>query len=357
MAPQYGDADQSPLVRILSGAWRPAPEPVRISASDLAHVTPALLFTGAAGLAWQRVKDPALRTTASFQQLHDAYRLHSVQSAVHEHEVRDVFTRLRAQGVEPLLLKGWAIARRYPEPGFRPYGDIDLWVPPSQAAKAFEVLQARTGPPYCVEVHTTFYEQYERTVTEVFDRSELLPLDDVKIRIPCLEDHLRYLCLHFLAHGGWRPLWLCDIALVVESRPAEFDWSRCLGETAKYADWVACAIGLAHQLLGAVITDVPVADRARSLPQWLVPAVLRQWDAGWGMSHADTASSAVKTNALRPSRLLGKLKEHWRNPIQASVELSAAFDERPRAPLQLAAGLKRVPHATKEFVRGFRGGR
>jgi len=38
----------------------------------------------------------------------------------------EAFVRPPLRGVEPILGKGWAIARLYPERGMRPYGDIDL---------------------------------------------------------------------------------------------------------------------------------------------------------------------------------------------------------------------------------------
>lgn len=347
-------AERAPLVRILTSSWRNALDHDEISADDIATAAPLLLSSGTAALAWRRISHLDFKTDPAFQQLQEGYRLHSIQSRLHEHQLKDLFKRMRAAGVEPLLLKGWAMARLYPEPGLRPYGDIDLWVSPAQAKTAQENLYARTGRPYCVELHSAFYKQYERTVEDVLENSQLALLDDIEIRVPCIEDHLRYLCMHFLAHGAWRPLWLCDIALVVETRPADFDWDRCLAGTRKYSDWIACAIGLAHQLLSADISGTPVEERARRLPRWLVPAVLRQWETGSGMSYADTLSGVIQSSLRDPSRLAGRLKQHWRNPIQASVEMNAWFNEFPRGPLQFAAAFWRVPEFARSLGRKFR---
>jgi arylsulfatase len=71
---------------------------------------------------------------------------------------------------------------------------------------------------------------------------------------------------------------LCDVAVAFESRPEDLDWDLVLGSDQRRADWVACTIGLAHQLLGATIDGTPVAARSARLPKWLVPSVL----AGWG---------------------------------------------------------------------------
>ena len=44
-------------------------------------------------------------------------------------------------GLMPLVFKGPAVADRYPEPGLRPMGDIDLLLPPADHGHALEVLR------------------------------------------------------------------------------------------------------------------------------------------------------------------------------------------------------------------------
>ena len=63
-------------------------------------------------------------------------------------------------GVEPLVLKGWAAARLYGEPGLRPYGDLDLCVLPSEEAAARTALQAPGAPPVLVDLHSDFSPQH-----------------------------------------------------------------------------------------------------------------------------------------------------------------------------------------------------
>lgn len=350
MRPSYHARQPGALVaRTLAGAWRLSPPAPRFSADDLAEIAPLLLQSGAAALAWRRSKSLAFDHSLQTSELPEAYRLHSIDAAVHEYHVKDVFQLMRAAGVEPLLLKGWAIARLYPETGLRPYGDIDLWVQPEQRTAAETALGSRQGPTYCVDLHTCFYAQFERTVADALARSQLVPLDDASVRTAGAEDHLRFLCLHFLFHGGWRPLWLCDIALAVESRGPDFDWDRCLKGKRRHADWIACAIGLAHELLGADLSGTPVEGRAQNLPRWLAPAVLTEWGRGVGMSHAENLRFSVRRPGPRPGRLVNALREHWRNPLQATVEVGASFDELPRAPLQLAAAFRLVPRLAREL--------
>ena len=147
------------------------------------------------------------------------------------------------------------------------------------------------------------------------------------------EDHLHFLCLHLLRHGAVRPLWLCDIAVLLERRAPTFDWSRCLSGSRRAADWVACAIGLAHQLVGAEVEGTPVADRARHLPGWMVPTVLREWGAAY------RSLGQVEVYLRHPLRLWRglpkELPQHWPNAIEATMTLRGPFNELPRLPFQV----------------------
>lgn len=336
--------------RALTAAWRANPCPKELSSENVAAIIPLALSTGGAALLWRQIQGIEIPHSEDLQA---AYRTHVLEAAIHEIQVKDIFKRMRGAGVEPILFKGWALARLYPDPGLRPYGDIDLWFPPEQLEDASHALPSGNRM-YCVELHTSFYPQFERSIEDVLRRSQLLPLDGVDVRVPCPEDHLRFICLHFLYHGGWRPLWLCDVGLMVESRGADFDWDRCLTGKQKYADWIACVIGLAHELLGADVAGTPVETRARNLPTWLAPAILRQWGQGPGMSWAENLSFSFPRRLFKPSAVREAVKEHWRNPIQASVEMNSWFSNAPRGPLQFAAAFLRVPDFVRHFGREIR---
>src|SRR5439155_4131826 len=217
-----------------------------------------VLATQTAGLAWWKLRSSDLCAWKVAVQFRDAYRFQTLQAAVQEREIVRVFERLRAAGVEPLLVKGWAAARLYPERGLRPYGDIDLAVAPRQLHTAEAALREPGIPQASVELHAGYAKLPGRTFEELIDGSQRVCLNGVLVRIPGPEDHLRLLCLHMLAHGAWRPLWLCDIAAGVEARPAGFDWERCLGGRRPYSGWVACALGLASELVGASLEGAPI---------------------------------------------------------------------------------------------------
>ena len=342
------------VAKVAARAWRPHVESLPISPLDVQRIVPLLLATGMAALAWRRLESLGLPLVGPVLELREAYRKHFIDAALHDFNTREIFKRTGAAGIEPILFKGWALARLYPDNGLRPYGDIDLWVRPGELDRLYRALPAGTEHTYCVEPHVSFYPQFERSFDDVMIQSQLVQLSDVQVRVPCDEDHLRFICLHFLFHGGWRPLWLCDVALMVERADSGFDWDRCLRGSRKHADWVACVIGIAHQLLGAEVAGTPIAKRAESLPRWLTRAVLAQWAKGPGMSFAENLSFSLPRRLLKPSALARSFREHWRNPIQASVEMNASFSDTPRALWQFSSLFLRFPDFVKYFGREIR---
>ena len=275
---------------------------------------------------------------------------------MHEGELTQLASFLQWACLDPLLGKGWAIARLYPEPGLRPYGDFDLYVRPEEYAAADAALRGPNAPACSVDLHRGAAELDDRDFDELYRRSQLVTLGDTHVRIFGSEDNLRLLCLHMLRHGAWRPLWLCDVALAVEARPADFDWDYFLSGDPTRTDWAACAIGLAHQLLGARVDDTPVAERAQRLPRWLVPVVLRQWGEG----QTPHGSRVPMINYLRePAGAWQALRLRWPNPVEATVTVAGAFNDWPRLPYQLGACVVRaakfgaqLPSAWRHGLRG-----
>ena len=328
------------VASVLAGAWRASPPPPSLSPAALIEVTPLLLGTGAASLGWWRVRSSELRTSAAGLELRQAYRLYTLQAGRQERQIVRAITLLRSAGVEPLLAKGWAVARLYPERGLRPYGDIDLCVRPEQYAVAVPALAAPAAETVVVDLHKGLPELHRPSLDDVYERSRLVPLGDVDVRILGPEDHLRYMCIHMLRHGAYRAMWLCDIAVALESLPKDFDWEYLLRGDRRRADWVASAVCLAHQLLGARLDGIPAAERARHLPRWLVPSVVSQWSKG--EHYMDSPSMAYSLR--HPARLLGALRLRWPNPIQATVSVGGPFNELPRLPFQLWECVLRTTH-------------
>ena len=343
------------LATVLAGAWRTCPSELRGFDQELAALVPLLVESGAASLAWWRVRKGNSLDSPVTEELQQAYRYSTIQGDLHQHEIKQVFTLLRSAGVEPVLVKGWAAARLYPEVGLRPSGDIDLCVHPAQYDRAEATLNGWTDHQFPLDLHKGFSTLDQESTDVLYTRSQLLSLGDVSIRVLAPEDHLRVLCVHFLRHGAFRPLWLCDIAAAVEGRPSDFDWDLCLGRNRQRADWVACTIGLAHQLLGAFVYDTPVKRRAEQLPGWLIPTMLRQWDAPSTMEHGVMRHRAAMVSYLRdPSGLRNDLRNRWPNPIEATVNMGGPFNEFPRLPFQVGDCIARTAKFVARLPRALR---
>ncbi|HEY3132686.1 MAG TPA: nucleotidyltransferase family protein [Acidobacteriota bacterium] len=332
---------------ILAGTWRGCPPRNYISADELVKVNRLLLASGAAALGWWKIRYSKLRKSPAALELQEQYRAQTLQSALDERQIERLFNLLRRAGVEPLLIKGWALARLYPESGLRPCGDVDLYVEADQLASARAALNSSEGKQYSADLHQELQELDDRAIDDLYARSQIVRLGQTDVRILSAEDLLRLQCIHFLRHGAWRPLWLCDIAAALEARPANFDWDYCLGGNCRRADWVACSVGLAHQLLGAHVEDTPVAARAKNLPRWLIPNVLKQWETPYTGNQAPMRHRAPMATYLNhPAGVWKDIRNRWPNPIEATISVNGPLNELPRLPFQIGALISR----TRKFL-------
>lgn len=343
------------LADALAGSWRRTPKALEFSPSRLAEIIPQLVGSMSGAIAWWKIRHTELRSSPAGLELQKAYRLHAIGSKVREHSINQVLGVLHSAGVQPILVKGWAVARLYPEPGLRPYGDIDLVVRREQHALAKEAISA-VDLPYWVDLHDGFTNLDNQPLEELYARSMIVKLGDIDVRVLAPEDHLRLLCVHMLRHNVHRPLWLCDIAVVLESRAENFDWDICLGKDKRGASGVTCAIGLAHRLLGAEVDGTSLDRNAMKLPDWLVSNVLKKWEAPFSLTQAPATHRAPMAKYIRhPRGLFADIRRRWPNPIEATVYTGGPFNELPRLPFQIgecvartARFLVRVPRALRE---------
>lgn len=331
----------------LSASWRESSAPLNISEEELSKIVPLLLGSGAGALGWWRVRRSDLKEAEAARELHQAYRLHTLQAEMHQHEIKQAVALLRSYGIEPILIKGWSVARLYAERGLRPYGDIDLIVRPEQMPKAEEILKDG-GLKFYVDVgHDEFEDLDAQRWDELYDRTQLLSLDETDVRVLCAEDELKLLCVHLLRHGAWRPLWLCDVGAALEAASTAFDWDYCLGSKRPQVNWITCAVGLAERLLAANIVGFPMLERARRVPAWLVKNVLKQWETPYAWKQAPIRYGAPVASYLRnPSGVVKDLINRWPNPIEATVSMEGEFNHLPRLPFQLGNCFSR----TAKFV-------
>jgi hypothetical protein len=259
----------------LAGAWRRSPPAFPLAPATLDAILPLLAASGAGGLVWHRLRESSLRTTHAGRELQQHYRQQTLRDIDQQHAIGELLSRLRAAGIEPLLIKGWSSARLYPEPGLRPSCDVDLCVPPDRLEAALTAL-SQEPLPCAVDLHAGVPDLPDQSWDAVFRRSRLEMLCDVPIRILGPEDRLRLLCLHLARHGIDRPLGLCDVGACLETLPPSFDWNLFRSGGKHLLAWAGCVLGLASRLLGARVPAAQVVP----VPAWVERSVLWCWGGG-----------------------------------------------------------------------------
>lgn len=331
------------MIKTLAGSWRATPPSDALAPEVLPAIASLLLKSGTAGLVWWRLQSAAPQCGNALAPFRQAYAYYTIRAAFNEAQAGSLFAFFRAHDIEPVLVKGWTLGRRYPAKGLRPYGDIDLCVRESHYQKAVDLAATPEGQRFRLDLHEGLRGLDSRDFDEFFTRTELIPIGDTMVRVPSEEDLLRIVCLHLLRHGGWRPLWFCDIALLLETRSAGFDWVTCIGKSRREINWISTALGLAHHLLGADIAGYPYAAEARRVPRWLIAQVLKSWEAPDPTDNApEKYGKPMREYLGHPRGLWRALKRRWPNPIEATYSLKGSFNNLPRFPYQLADGLRRA---------------
>lgn len=266
---------------------------------------------------------------------------------VQEQRLEKAWRRFENAGFKPLLIKGWAAAQVYPQASERIFNDIDLMIEPTLYREALKFLGEtdKTG----IDLHNGAKTLDNVSFTKLYARSQVLQCGATRIRIPCAEDHLRILCVHWLTDGGAKREKLWDVFYAVKNRPADFDWERCLeaaGKTRK--KWVVCTIALAVKYLGLPLADTPIAVQGSEIPGWVIDTIEKEWASG------------VPLIPLR--YCLHERKKLWQqvckrlppNPIQATVDMEGEFDDRSRFFYQLGDVFLRLkPSLIKIFGNFF----
>lgn len=331
------------LAALLVGSWRIEAPSLDLAREPLAGLEEALLSTGHAGLVWWRMR----RGVQPPRRFRDAYRAQVAEADTQETAIACIVRLLGLFGVETILVKGWASARRYADAGLRPYGDIDLCVRPDQFEQAREILN-RYHQIGLLDLHRGMPDLADRSWEQLVARSWVVGLNHTPIRLLGPEDHLRLIALHLVRHGAWRPLWLCDVAAAVEAVSDEFDWDYCLSGDRASTLWVLDTIGLAGRVLAARVDHLPRRVREHRIPEWVVQTVLWRWGSG-------RTRQRFRYYLRHPLEAMERLRYDGLNPIKATYRMGI----RPNGVgllfvVQLGAWLARVGELPRQVGRWFR---
>ena len=198
-------------------------------------------------------------------------------------EFADLYRKLRAAGLHPVVVKGQLCSRLYPLKDHRISADDDLYIPDAEfmacheqllanglttdtpadeLASADEVSYTKEGSPLYIELHRHLFDSAEDAHDELNHFfADLKPVEiDGFLAMPPHE-HLLYLILHAYKHfvrSGIGLRQFCDIGLWVRAYHGQIDWQRlhdqCAGVHA--ATFAAAAFRIARTYLG-IDFDLP----------------------------------------------------------------------------------------------------
>ncbi len=240
--------DQLPaLVALLGGRDAEPPDPARFEVAVLHH---RLSSHAAAAIAAGRLRLPADRAAT----LRDVAGIRALSTRALDAELASIAPVVAgAAGVEPIVLKGPAVARHHPDPARRTYVDLDLLLPRDSldtAARALAPLgyervvefDAGFGQAHGHDVHVRRRVGIRNLDVELHWRVgddplaealswDLLARDARRIEtvgagsvmVPAPPAELLVLAVHLCSDRGKRLIWLADLELAARAA-SEADW-------------------------------------------------------------------------------------------------------------------------------------
>lgn len=203
-------------------------------------------------------------------------------------ELERLIARLNLNGIEPVILKGAALAETiYEDPALRPYSDIDLLIKEEDWPLFRSALrelgfepQGRDCPtlPYRLttsDMHDHWFSFRDskgpmieckfdplelglrmKTLDTVWERTVEFNVGLSRARKLSINDELVMLCVHLNRHGYRRLIWLVDIVKFVDANKDVIDWDRVYktARAEKVLPSVFYTLKYVNELLGG---DVP----------------------------------------------------------------------------------------------------
>ena len=254
-----------------------------------------------------------------------------LNQTVRSAEFADLYHKLRAAGLHPIVVKGQLCSRLYPQTDHRISADDDLLIPDGEfmacheqlltnglttdtpadeLASADEVSYTKKGSPLYIELHRHLFDSAEDSHDELNHFfADLNPVETDGLLAMPPHEHLLYLLLHAYKHfvrSGIGLRQFCDIGLWARAYHAEIDWQRLHEQCGSVhaATFAAAAFHIAGDYLG-IEFDLP-APWDGSID---VEPLLHDSLCGGVYGSNDLTrlhSSTVTLNAVKASRTGGK---------------------------------------------------
>ena len=207
-----------------------------------------------------------------------------LNQTVRSAEFSDLYHKLRAAGLHPIVVKGQLCSRLYPQTDHRISADDDLLIPDGEfmacheqllanglttdtpvdeLATADEVSYTKKGSPLYIELHRHLFDSSEDAHDELNHFfTDINPVETDGFLAMPPHEHLLYLILHAYKHfvrSGIGLRQFCDIGLWARAYHAEIDWQRLHDQCASVhaAKFAAAAFRIARDYLG-IDFDLPM---------------------------------------------------------------------------------------------------
>lgn len=300
-----------------------------------------------------------------------------LNQTVRSAEFAELYRKLRAAGLHPVVVKGQLCSRLYPLKDHRISADDDLYIPDAEFMACHEQLLAnglttdtpadelptadevpytKDGSPLYIELHRHLFDSAEDAHDELNHFfTDINPVEmDGFLAMPSHE-HLLYLILHAYKHfvrSGIGLRQFCDICLWAQAYHGEIDWQRlheqC--ESVHAATFAAAAFRIAGDDLG-IEFDLP-APWSEAVD---VEPLLHDSLCGGVYGSNDLTrlhSSTVTLNAVKSSRK-GRKSTVLRTIFPEKAYLESRYPYLKKRPYLLpVAWAQRLAHYTSEKQSG-----
>lgn len=267
--------------------------------------------------------------------------------ALTEKELADTYELFTKEGLNPILVKGWAAAQYYPQPFQRHLGDFDLAFSVGDFEKA-RILKRNLGL-HKVDLHLEFRHLDKSDWELLYKNSILKKCGNTEIRILCPEDHLRVLCVHWLTDGGVAKDKLLDILYLIRNRGEQLSWKKVFeGVSERRVIWIQAVIKIAFEEFDNSRQTLPFCQIKNDLPEWFKRTLQKEWNRPERLT-------PMHHNLKEPKLFVRQvLKRFPPNPIQAMVHMEGDLFKGNRIFYQLGSLLRRVVPSLRRLL-GIRG--
>ena len=300
-----------------------------------------------------------------------------LNQTVRSAEFTDLYRRLRAAGLHPVVVKGQLCSRLYPLRDHRISADDDLFIPEGEFFACHEALLAnglttdtpadelptadevsytKKDSPLYIELHRHLFDSAEDAHDELNHFFvDIAPVEvDGFLTMPPHE-HLLYLILHAYKHFVYSGIGLrqfCDIGLWAQAYRDQIDWQRLHDQCASVhaATFAAAAFRIARTYLG-IDFDLPAPWNNDVDAEPLLHDALCGGVYG-SNSYTRLHSSTVTLNAVKASRT-GEKSSVLRTVFPKRAYLERRYPYLKKRPYLLpVAWVQRIAHYAGEKQSG-----